>query len=89
MPGFFRPHGSTLYVTVSYCGKFGLIAPFMMSRIENDTTSFPVRGMLKSMTALEYLFHTVTCAITPGEETFTIDTSVSVPPVPMASRWHR
>ena len=33
------------------------------------------------MTALEYLFQTVTCAMTPGVETFATDTRVSVPPV--------
>ncbi len=41
VPGSTRPHGSTGYLTVSYCGRFGLIAPFMMSRIEKDTTSLP------------------------------------------------
>src|SRR5664279_3012021 len=75
------PQGSFGYLTVSYCGRFGLSLPFKMSRIENETTSFPVRGRLKSMTALEYLFQTVTCAMTPGVETLTIDTRVSVPPV--------
>src|SRR5450759_178663 len=65
----------------SHCVWFGLSLPFMMSRIENETTSFPVRGMLKSMTALEYLFQTVTCAMTPGTDTLTMDTRVSTPPV--------
>ncbi len=37
------------------------------------------------MTALEYLFQTVTCAMTPGVETLTIDTRVSVPPVGMGA----
>ena len=98
-PGSIRPHGSMGYdfggapFTLthaakfgrfrSHCGKFGLSLPFMMSRIENETTSFPVRGRLKSMTALEYLFQTVTCAMTPGVDTLTIDTRVSVPPVPI------
>src|SRR5512135_1000098 len=77
------PHGSSGYFVVSYCGRFGLSAPFMMSRIEKDTVSLPVSGMLKSMTALEYLFHTITWAITPGVDTLTIDTRVSVPPVPI------
>src|ERR1035437_2619384 len=74
------PQGSFGYLTVSYCGAFGLSLPFKMSRIENETTSFPVRGRLKSMTGLKYLFQTVTCAMTPGVDTLTMDTSVSVPP---------
>src|SRR5450759_435356 len=74
------PQGSFGYLAVSYCGRFGLSLPFMISRIENETTSFPVRGMLKSMTALEYLFQTVTCAMTPGTNTWTWDTRVSTPP---------
>ena len=79
------PQGSTGYLFVSYCGRFGLSLPFMMSRIENDTTSFPVRGRLKSMTALEYLFQTVTWAMTPGVDTLTRDTRVSVPPLPIGN----
>src|SRR5450756_635717 len=79
------PQGSFGYLTVSYCGRFGLSAPFMIARIENETTSFPVRGMLKSMTALEYLFQTVTCAMTPGADTLTTDTRVSVPPLPIGN----
>ena len=79
----FTPQGSVVVPVCVFVLAFSL--PFMMSRIEKDTTSLPVSGMLKSRTAFEYLFHTVTCAMTPGVETLTTDTRVSTPPVPMGA----
>ena len=83
----FTPHGSPVPEPrkLFTCVKLTFSLPFMMSRIENDTTSLPVIGTLKSRTAREYLFHTVTCAMRPGVETLTIDTSVSMPPVGMGA----
>src|SRR3974377_1462138 len=68
------PGGAPLVV------EFTFRTPFMTPRMDQNAMSLPVSGTLKSRTAFEYLFHTVTWAMTPGVDTFVIDTRVSVPP---------
>src|SRR5664280_1002136 len=74
------PHGSGEMAGIVCLFPFTFRLPLRIWLILKYATSLPVSGTLKSRTALEYLFHTVTCAMTPGVETLTIETRVSVPP---------
>src|SRR5450759_4633273 len=77
------PHGSGVMAAgvppgIPCMFPFTFRLPLRMWLILKYATSLPVSGTLKSRTAAEYLFHTVTWAMTPGAETLTIPTSVSV-----------
>src|SRR5659263_348116 len=72
------PHGSGTMPGMVCMFAFTFSLPLRMSLILKYATSLPVSGTLKSRMAFEYLFHTVMWAMTPGAETLTIPTSVSL-----------